>query len=44
MGRKFCQGEDCPLRPIFIEIGEKQRELFKSYSLALIAEKMREED
>lgn len=44
MGSKYCQGEDCNLKPIFIEIGEKQRELFRSYSLAKIAEKIREED
>lgn len=37
MGKQFCLGDDCPLRPLFVDLAARQRELLQKYSLARIA-------
>ncbi len=43
MGKQFCLGEECRLKPLFTDLAAKQRELFQKYSLARIARSFKQE-
>lgn len=43
MDKQFCLGEDCPFKPVFLDLAAKQRQLFRRYSLAGIAKSMSKE-